>query len=75
MERSPSFQRYSIENMVSEQLVRISIRLSSKFKILRLTSQTSDFDEALVVFDDHESKYITKCHRYGQHVGILRDNG
>ena len=41
---------------------------------MRLTSQTRDFEEALVVFDDRESKYITKYHRYCQRVGVLRDN-
>ena len=58
--------------MVSEQLVRISIKVCLRFKILRLTSQSRDFDEAFVIFDDHESKHITKYHRYVQHVGILQ---
>lgn len=75
MERSRSYQLCSKRHMVSERLTKFAIRISLKFKILRLTSQTRNFDEALVVFDDHESKYITKYHRYVQRVGILRDNG
>jgi hypothetical protein len=75
MERSRSFQCCSIANMVSEKLVQIAIRVISRFKTLRLTPQTRLFDETLFVFDDRESQYVTKYHRYGQRVGILRDNG
>ena len=75
MEGSRSFQCRSIANMVSEKLVKIAIRVTSRFKTLRLTTLTRHFGEALVVFDDHESGYVTKYHRYGQRVGILRDNG
>ena len=48
---------------------------NSGFKILKLTSQTRDFDEAHLIFDDRKSQYRTKYHRYGKRVGILRDNG